>query len=317
MKVEQLTITPDENDVRLDRWFARHFPQVNNIRLQKLLRTGQVRVDGKRVDGKTRLSAGQVVRIPPLPVSTDVKEEKKTKATTLSAKQVKSWILYDDDDVVIINKPAGLAVQGGTGIKESLDDVLDVFKIGKEKPKLVHRLDRETSGVLVIARNVFSASKLAEAFRERTTEKYYLAILQACPRPRVGTVDAPLLKTPTGKMVVDKAGDSAVTDYRTLVKAKSGETLTLMQPHTGRTHQLRAHAAHLGCPIIGDPIYNADRAVKGLQLHAARLIIPHPREEYGFLDVAAPLPDAARAVYESVGFDTARDWVDENLEKKR
>lgn len=327
MKVEQKEVTSDEDAIRLDRWFQRHYPQLNNIRLQKLLRTGQVRVDGKRADGKTRLSAGQVIRIPPLPVAAETpkveKQKDKPRASAAIARQLKDCVLYDDDDVVVINKPPGLAVQGGTGITESLDDWLHLLQAkeskGKERPRLVHRLDRETSGVLVIARTAFAAAKLAAAFRERTTQKYYLAVLQSCPRPRKGTVDAPLLRLPDkkvgGKVVVDKKGEPAVSHYRTLVKAKNGMTLTLLKPETGRTHQLRVHMQHLGTPIVGDPLYNPDAKKEGLHLHAARLVIPHPRhnreKRSAFLDIAAPLPELQVTTYEKLGFDTHRDWTEE------
>jgi 23S rRNA pseudouridine955/2504/2580 synthase len=316
--VQQKTVVADEDGVRLDRWFARHFPQVNNIRLQKLLRTGQVRVDGKRADGKTRVQAGQVVRVPPLPaaiVEEDKPKKTEQKKSSITAKQLKAMVLYDDDDVVIINKPPGLAVQGGTGIAESLDDVLAFFRQGKDKPRLVHRLDKETSGVLVIARTVYAATRLAQAFRDRTTQKFYLAVLQACPRPRKAQIDAPLLKLPDkkagGKMVVDPHGDEATTMYRTLVKAPNGMTLALLKPHTGRTHQLRVHMAHIGTPIVGDPLYNPASAGEGLHLHAARILIPHPRDGYGFLDVTAPLPELQADTWHKLGFDTARDWTDD------
>lgn len=312
--VDTRTVKPDEADVRLDRWFQRHFPQLTHGQVAKLLRTGQVRVDGKRALGNTRLQAGQIIRIPPLPpVKASGAAEGGSKARarpTLTAAQrqhMRALVLYEDDDVVIINKPAGLAVQGGTGLSESLDDWLPALQMGDERPKLVHRLDKETSGCLVIARNSFSAAKLTEAFRGREVEKTYLALAHGRPKQKSGENSAPLLKQGQ-RMVVDKAGDVAISHYQLLGFNQQHEVSALrLMPYTGRTHQLRVHAAHLGCPLLGDVFYGlkeADRklGLKGLQLHSARVQVPHPRQFSALLDVQAPLPVQQQENWDRFGF---------------
>lgn len=304
--VDQRKVKADEADVRLDRWFARHFPNITFGHLSKLLRTGQVRVDGKRAEGKQRLQPGQMIRIPPLDASAAKKPTVKKPAT--EAKKLLDYVLYEDDDVAILNKPAGLAVQGGTGIKESVDGWLDALAIEGERPKLVHRLDRETSGVLAIARSAFAAAKLTEAFRGRDAHKQYLALAHGKPKTKTGEIKAPLLKKGI-KVAVDKEGDVAISTYELLGYNKERDvSALLLSPHTGRTHQLRVHAAHIGCPLVGDPLYG-DKArdkvlqAKGLHLHSAHLTLPHPRNAKAVIDVAAPLPILQASTWRDCGFD--------------
>lgn len=312
--VDQRKVKPDEADMRLDRWFQRHFPAITHGHLAKLLRTGQVRVDGKRAEGKLRLNAGQIIRIPPLAASDEKKPA--AKKVPLNASKIYDYLLYDDDDVVIINKPAGLAVQGGTGIKESLDDWLGILQQGDERPKLVHRLDRETSGVLAIARSNFAATKLTASFRGRDVKKIYVALAHGKPKTKEGEINAPLAKHGQ-RMAVDKAGDVSISHYRVLHYDKQRNVSALwLEPFTGRTHQLRVHAAHIGCPLVGDPVYgnkDADKVLqaKGLHLHSIRLSIPHPRNAKATIDATAPLPILQQQTWDECGFNSNLDFDEE------
>lgn len=314
-------IEPDEADLRLDRWFRRHHPAVSQGQLQKWLRTGQVRVDGKRAEAKTRLESGQMIRLPPVlkAVESAAKPmDGSGKRPIRQAEKLKSLVLYEDDDVIALNKPAGLAVQGGTGLKENLDDSLMVFsRDGQTRPKLVHRLDRETSGVLLIARTAFAATRLAASFKERATKKIYWAVTSK-PLPRdEGMIDAPLVRR--GQIMVvpqeDEEEDddvkSAKTLYHVLENIHKGAAFVALWPLTGRTHQLRAHMAHIGAPLLGDPLYKGDEENradlastlpigKGLHLHARRLILPHPRK--GMIDVTAPLSSEMKKTWRCFGF---------------
>ena len=308
-------ITPDEAGIRLDRWFKRHFATVTHGQLQKLLRTGQVRVDGKRAEANTRLEAGQSIRVPPQAALAPPKEVLE-KRSAREAQELKKLVIYEDDDVIAINKPPGLAVQGGTGLKENLDDMLaGLARQGQSKPKLVHRLDRDTSGVLVLARNAFAATKLTEAFRLRTTQKIYWAVTVGVPKPPRGKITAPLIKHGELMRVTqndeeEEAAKSATTLYQIVESAKNLAAFVALWPVTGRTHQLRVHMAYIGTPILGDRLYGGregpampvDELGKGLHLHARKLILPHPRR--GTLDLVAPLPPEMRQTWGWFGFDT-------------
>jgi 23S rRNA pseudouridine955/2504/2580 synthase len=301
-KVQTLTITEDENGLRLDRWFRRHFPGLTHGRLEKVLRKGEVRVDGKRAKSNARLETGQAVRVPPLPDDTlvaPVKGEGKIEPTDKERKALKDSVLYEDEDVLVINKPAGLAVQGGTGMSRHLDGFLQAIYGEKQRPKLVHRLDKDTSGVLVLARNDFAAAKLSESFRERTTRKYYWALTSGVPKPKQGKIHLPLAKGRDERVVIDeKEGKSAITLYQVIESAMKTAFVALW-PLTGRTHQLRVHMQAIETPILGDELYSfegsefgGEISIKRLALHARRLIIPHPRPKKGrkVIDVTAPLP---------------------------
>lgn len=324
--VELRKVDGDEAGMRLDRWFKLHFPGLGFGQLQKLLRSGQIRVDGGRVKSDTRVKPGQTVRVPPLAV------DEKTKGAPVSPRAVRSspdhellsqMLIYEDPKVFIFNKPAGLAVQGGSGLTRHVDKMLEAWRNKKgEKPRLVHRLDRETSGVLVVARTRGAAQALTGAFRERTTKKTYWALVKGVPKKRDDRISTWLVKeqTPDGdRMRVARHGeegaDHAVSHYRIVEQA--GQTLAWleMEPHTGRTHQLRVHAAHIGCPIIGDPKYfEADTnwefpggIQNRLHLHARRIRIPHP--DRGTIDVTAPMPPHMRQSWNLLGFseDSAED----------
>lgn len=311
--VRQETVTKDEDGLRLDRWFRRRYPALGHGRLEKLLRTGQVRIDGGRAKSNARLSAGQTVRVPPLPadtgepprkpVSRDVKPE--------DAEMLMQRLLHQDDDVLAIDKPAGLAVQGGSGTHRHIDGMLDALRLGaKERPRLVHRLDRDTSGVLLLARSAKAAAALSRAFQARDTDKRYLAIVAGLPRPERGHIDAALAKRggAQGERMQwdDDAGQRARTDYAVLDRAARTAALVELRPLTGRTHQLRAHCQILGTPILGDGKYGGAEAFidgvpggKRVHLHARRLDIAHPR--HGRLIVEAPLPDDFRNTMRFLG----------------
>jgi len=298
-------VTEDEGGLRLDRWIRRHFPALTNGQVQKWIRTGQIRLDGKRTSAESRLKAGQQLRLPPFalqPPAAGAFNHDKRKAARL-----KKLILFEDEDVIVLNKPAGLAVQGGSGLKENLDDELMLLSLdGKTRPKLVHRLDRETSGVLLIARNAFAAARLAASFRHHDTIKLYWALTAGVPKPRRGLIEAPLFKQ-GHKMRVGGGPNAkdAATLYHVMDHAGKNMACVLLRPLTGRTHQLRAHLAHKGTPIWGDPLYGAPQENdldmgKGLHLHARRIIIPHPRR--GMIDITAPLDQEMKKSWQALGF---------------
>ncbi|HUY68923.1 MAG TPA: RluA family pseudouridine synthase [Alphaproteobacteria bacterium] len=317
-KLQTRFVTADEAGLRLDRWFRRHFPALGHAQLQKLLRTGQIRIDGKRAEASDRLAQGQSIRVPPQVVEAPSPEETKAQTQKQSAHdavRLKKMILFEDADVIVLNKPSGLAVQGGTGLRENLDDMVKALaRKGGGKPKLVHRLDRDTSGVLMLARTSFAAAKMAESFRRHTTQKIYWAVTQGVPKPAKGRIEAPLVKHGELMKVAEtdeelEQAKSAVTLYQVMESAKGQAAFVALWPITGRTHQLRVHMAYLGTPIFGDPLYGGkkpsalpvDELGKGLHLHARRIIMPHPRK--GSIDAVAPLPPAMQKTWAWFGFD--------------
>lgn len=321
--VQTRAVAEDEADVRLDRWFRRHFPGVTQGVIQKLCRTGQIRVDGKRADAATRLVPGQSIRVPPLPPAAPPPPEVHVFNPAI-ARELERMVLYRDGHVIVLNKPHGLAVQGGPGIVRHLDGMLDGLRAGlafdgkEHRPRLVHRLDRDTSGAIVLARTPGTAAKLAAAFRGRDVHKTYWAVVAGRPVPVEGRIDLPLLKYSgaRGERSVpaerdDADGQRAVTDFRTLDHA--GQKLAWMElsPITGRTHQLRVHCVAIGAPIVGDTKYhepdqNGARSavIEGLSdklhLHARALDLPHPAG--GRLIVEAELPPHMRETFKTLGF---------------
>ena len=318
MSVQMITVSADDADIRLDRWFKRHFPEIGHGLLEKWLRTGQVRVAGKRAKSNQRLEAGQDIRVPPMPavdVSAKPEQPKRAPVDDKTAKMLRDAILYMDDDVIALNKPAGLAVQGGTGMADKhLDAWLDCLQFDKpERPRLVHRLDKDTSGVLLLGRSASAASKLAAAFKSRAARKCYWALVVGVPKHRQGRIDAALAKLPGRggeKMAVDNdEGKRAVTWYRVVDNALKRAAWLEMEPRTGRTHQLRAHCALLGTPILGDGKYGAAEAFisgtgvsRKLHLHARAVRLPHPRTGKE-LTVVAPLSEHIAKSFEFFGFD--------------
>jgi 23S rRNA pseudouridine955/2504/2580 synthase len=320
MTIEHRTVAEDEAETRLDRWFRRHFPRLTQGALQRMLRTGQVRVNGKRADAGTRLEPGQEVRVPPLPAGpapSGGEGRRLSAADEGAARDLAARIIHRDDDVLVLDKPHGLAVQGGPGIARSVDGLLDGLRFGaEERPRLVHRLDRDTSGVLVLARGAAAAARLAAAFRGRDVEKTYWALVVGRPEAPEGRIDLALAKLggPRGeraRAVDDPAeGARAITDFRTLDAVKGRVTWLELRPLTGRTHQLRVHCAEaLGCPVLGDGKYGgAEAHLEGLpnklHLHARALRLPHPAG--GTLEVAAPPSPHMRESFAFFGFEAPR-----------
>src|SRR5579884_2267553 len=308
--VDTVQVRPEDGEVRLDRWFRRHYPALPHGRLEKLLRTGQIRVDGRRAQAGDRVAPGQTIRILPLPAAAPPPTPRQPRAE--DAALLRNAILHRDDAVIVLNKPAGLAVQGGSKAERHIDGMLDALRFGHdERPRLVHRLDKDTSGVLVIARTAASAGFLSCAFRDKTTRKVYWAAVVGRPNPERGRIVLALTKGPSrsGERVRADAeeGRHAVTYYRVVDTAGEQLSWLALMPVTGRTHQLRAHCAAIGAPILGDGKYggrSAHAAIAGashrLHLHARALAIPHPAG--GVLRVTAPLPPHMARLWEFLGF---------------
>jgi 23S rRNA pseudouridine955/2504/2580 synthase len=314
--VRTIAVTEDEAEIRLDRWFKRHFPELAHGRLEKLLRTGQVRLDGKRAAARDRVAAGQHVRIPPLDESAE--RRPLTMRPTIRSgdwAMLRNAVLYEDEDVIVIDKPAGLPVQGGTGTERHLDAMLDALAEDGERPRLVHRLDRDTSGVLVLARSVRVAAFLAAAFRGKEVRKAYWALSVGVPKPRQGRIDLALAKhmaRGSERVVTDDDGQRAVTFYRTVSHAGVRVAWLALEPLTGRTHQLRAHLGAIGTPVLGDGKYGGAAAhppgvpnARRLQLHARAIAFPHPRGRR--IEATAPLPQHMRETFAFFGFSESEE----------
>ncbi len=310
-EVKTLWVDKAEDGVRLDRWFKRRWPHLNHVQLQKLTRSGQIRVDGARAKPDTRLTAGAQVRVPPLPEAPPPRAKGELDPRDIA--YAKSLVIYEDEDVLALNKPSGLAVQGGTKTTRHIDGLLSAWGEGLERPRLVHRLDRDTSGVLVLGKSPAAAAKLAGAFAKRRTQKIYWALVAGLPKPGEGVLDLPLVKKGVGdrEMMVpadpkDPRAESAETEFVTLARAADKVAWMALWPHTGRTHQLRAHMLAMGHPILGDPKYRTDASAEisgelRLQLHARRLVLPHPSR--GTLLLEAPIGKEMKAGFERFGFD--------------
>lgn len=315
-KVQLRAVSDDEAGLRLDRWFQRHFPELSHSALQKLLRTGQVRIDGKRAEGKDRIEPGQSIRLPP-GVTASPPPRPRTVVSAVpdrDAAEIRRMVIHRDDQVIVLNKPPGLAVQGGSGTEKHVDGMLDALRFGyDDRPRLVHRLDKDTSGLLLIARTGQAAKRLAEAFRDRETEKLYWAVVVGVPPRREGAIDLPLSKRPGARdrelMQVDhEEGQKALTHFREMDRIGKRAAFLALWPRTGRTHQLRVHCAEMGCPILGDRKYGGEEALlstlteaRRLHLHARRLALPHPSGR-GELKAVAELPPHFRRTIEALGF---------------
>jgi 23S rRNA pseudouridine955/2504/2580 synthase len=308
--VETVTVRPDEGAGRLDRWFRRRYPGLSHSHLEKLLRTGQVRVDGKRARAGDPVAPGQAIRVPPLAAPSTPPPARRVRQEDEGL--LRDLVLYRDDSAIVLNKPAGLAVQGGTKTGRHVDGLLDTLRFDSgERPRLVHRLDKDTSGVLLIARTAAAATFFTRAFREKTTRKTYWAAVIGLPQLPQGRIDLALAKraSPRGgeRVQADEEGKDAVTYYRVIDRAGDRASWLALLPLTGRTHQLRAHCAALRTPIIGDGKYGVAAAhlagvvaAKGLHLHARSLAIPNPAG--GILQVTAPLPPHMRETWDLLGF---------------
>lgn len=323
--VRQFTVGPDDDDVRLDRWFRRNLPEIGFATISRWARTGQIRIDGKRADPADRVSTGQVLRVPPgtaLPHGTASSGTKKLRVREpLDDEQVaraEAMVITQDRAAIVLNKPPGLATQGGSGTFDHVDRLLDAFASDDQpRPRLVHRLDKDTSGVLLIARTPGSAAFFSKRFSGRSAKKTYWALIVGVPEEREGMIEAALAKQPGSggeKMHVDvENGQPAKTRFRVIDRAGNRAAWVELQPLTGRTHQLRVHMAAIGHPIVGDGKYGGQLAFltgsvsRKMHLHARRLVIDHPQGDT--IDVTAPLPEHFAATLEQLGFTEAEGDV--------
>ncbi|MBB43369.1 MAG: RNA pseudouridine synthase [Rhodospirillaceae bacterium] len=310
-EVKIIEVNPDELGIRIDRWFRRNFVGLTQGKIEKLIRTGQIRIDGKRVKSSTRLNAGQFIRVPPLLVGSEkIDKPVKSNQKFLDRDYIRSKVIYKDNDIIAINKPAGIAVQGGTKINRHIDAMLDELVYDSQfRPKLVHRLDKDTSGVLLLARNSFSAALLAKSFRKREVEKTYWAIVVGVPKCRKGVIDIALQKksmVAKERMILGE-GLSAITRFTVLESAGLSASWLALYPETGRTHQLRAHCRAIGTPIMGDKKYGRMDNITGsipnvgkLHLHARELTTNHPRG--GKITIEAAPPQFMSETIKYLGF---------------
>jgi len=329
--VQTVTVSSDENNMRVDRFFEARFPGLSFSHIQRIIRKGEVRVNGKRTQPKARLEAGQSVRIPPLKLEApklrdDAPEAQKDRAF------LKSITLYEDDDVMVLNKPMGLAVQGGSGTTRHVDGMLGALRgphADSQRPRLVHRLDKDTAGCLLIAKTRFAAAALSKSFRSRSARKFYWALVAGVPRPHQGRISTFLAKEERVEdsfMRIAKHGEKdavhAVTYYAVVETSAQKLAWVSLKPVTGRTHQLRAHMDHIGHPIVGDPKYfnKENWELPGgiqdkLHLLARRIVVPHPRG--GVIDASAPLPPHIEQTWNLLGFDAKRyDPIEEAPEEE-
>jgi 23S rRNA pseudouridine955/2504/2580 synthase len=320
MTIEKLKVSASEDGLRLDRWIKMHFPALPHALVQKLVRTGQVRVDGARTKSELRLSAGQEVRIAAHFVASPTESDRSFVRRALSEADrqlIEDIIIFENDWVVILNKPFGMAVQGGTKTSRHLDGMLAAMadRFGGERPRLVHRLDRDTTGVLVVAKDRQTAARLGRMFQTRAVQKIYWAVTRGVPSPPQGKVEAALVKAsgPEGDRVrrarpgEQELAQHATTYYSVIDRAAQKLAWVSLKPVTGRQHQLRAHMNILGTPILGDRKYGdvAQMPIDGIEnklhLHARRLTLKDAK--LGEIDVSAPLPDHMAKTFELVGFD--------------
>jgi 23S rRNA pseudouridine955/2504/2580 synthase len=327
-KVQTVSVTADESGMRVDRFFEARFPGLSFSHIQRIIRKGEVRVNGKRTQPKARLEAGQAVRIPPLKVEAPAPRDDAPAAQKDRA-FLKSIILFEDADVMVLNKPMGLAVQGGSGTTRHIDGMLAALRgPDGQRPRLVHRLDKDTAGCLLVAKTRFAAAALAKTFRSRSARKIYWALVAGVPKPAQGRVSTFLAKQEVEEdsyMRIAKHGEKdavhAVTYYAVVESAAHKFAWISLKPVTGRTHQLRAHMAHVGNPIVGDPKYfNIENwefpggVQNKLHLLARRIAVPHPRG--GIIDVSAPLPPHMEQSWNLLGFDAKRyDPIEEAPEE--
>jgi len=330
-RVQTVTVDAGEGDQRLDRWFRRRFPQVSQGRIEKLCRKGEIRVDGGRVKASTRVEEGQAVRVPPLP-DTQAPAPDRSTLSEADTRMIQGAVIYRDDYIIALNKPPGLPVQGGSKQTRHVDGLADALRFGlDEKPRLVHRLDKDTSGVLLMARTRAVAGALTAAFRDRETRKIYWAAVAGVPSPRMGTIRVGLIKAPghgsggeAEKMhcihpraVDDTPGAKrATTDYAVMTTLGPRASWVALVPITGRTHQLRAHMAEIGHPIVGDGKYGGSgqenmgdgwgaqlggEISRKLHLHARSLSFTHPVTGQP-VALEATLPEHMKRTWKTVGW---------------
>jgi 23S rRNA pseudouridine955/2504/2580 synthase len=317
--VQTVAVSADEAGMRLDRFLEARFPRLSFSHIQRVIRKGEVRVNGKRTQPKARLEAGQSVRIPPLRLDQPTPRVARNEADQKTRAFLKSITLYEDADVLVLNKPMGLAVQGGSGTKRHVDGMLDVLRDAHgQRPRLVHRLDKDTAGCLLVAKSRFAAAALAKTFRSRSARKIYWALVAGVPKPRQGRISTYLAKEEREEdsyMRIARHGEKgashAVTYYAVVETAGPALAWISLKPVTGRTHQLRAHTDHIGHPIIGDPKYFAREnwelpggMLDKLHLLARRIVVPHPRG--GTIDATALLPPHMQQSWNLLGLDATR-----------
>ena len=326
--VQTVTVAPDEDGMRLDRFCEARYPGLSFSHIQRIIRKGEVRVNGKRAQPKDRLQKGQAIRIPPLKIEAPKPRDNATSDQKDRA-FIKSITLYEDDDVLVLNKPMGLAVQGGSGTTRHIDGMLGALRgPDGQRPRLVHRLDKDTAGCLLVAKTRFAAAALAKTFRSRSARKVYWALVVGVPKPAQGRISTYLAKQEVEEdsfMRIAKHGEKdavhAVTYYAVVETAAQQLAWLSLKPVTGRTHQLRAHMAHIHHPIVGDPKYfnKENWQLPGgiqnrLHLLARRIAVPHPRG--GIIDVSASLPPHMEQSWNLLGFDAKRyDPIEEAPEE--
>jgi 23S rRNA pseudouridine955/2504/2580 synthase len=316
--VQTATVTPDESGMRVDRFLEARFPGLSFSHIQRIIRKGELRVNGRRAQPKQRLEAGQAVRIPPLTLAPP-KPRDDAPAAQKDRAFLKSITLHEDADVLVLNKPIGLAVQGGSGTTRHLDGMLDALRDAQgQRPRLVHRLDKDTAGCLLVAKTRFAATALAKTFRSRSARKTYWALVVGVPKPQQGRISTFLAKEEREDESImriaqhgEKGASHAVTYYAVVETSAHTMAWISLKPVTGRTHQLRAHMAHIGHPIVGDPKYFSKEnwelpggMQNRLHLLARRIAVPHPRG--GVIDITAPLPPHMLQSWNLLGLDATR-----------
>jgi 23S rRNA pseudouridine955/2504/2580 synthase len=319
--VQTVAVTPDESGMRVDRFLEARFPGLSFSHIQRIIRKGELRVNGKRAKPKDRLAAGQSVRIPPLKLNEERPRAADSDADSKTRDFLRSITLHEDADVLVLNKPMGLAVQGGSGTTRHIDGMLEVLRApgpDGQRPRLVHRLDKDTAGCLLVAKTRFAAAALAKSFRSRSARKIYWALVAGVPKPAQGRISTFLAKEEREDesiMRIAKHGDEgashAVTYYAVVETSARTLAWLSLKPVTGRTHQLRAHMDHIGHPIVGDPKYFAKEnwelpggMQNKLHLLARRIAVPHPRG--GTIDITAPLPSHMQQSWSLLGLDASR-----------
>ncbi|WOI52485.1 RluA family pseudouridine synthase [Parvularcula sp. LCG005] len=316
--VQMVTVRAADDGMRLDRWFRQHYPNIKHGALQKMLRKGQVRVDGGRVQADRRLCPGEVVRVPPIDTDAAARPAPKPRPTSDDADFIRSLVLYEDSHILVLNKPFGLAVQGGAKTTRHIDGMLGAFEKNGERPRLVHRLDRDTGGVLVLAKTRIIAAALGESFKSHHVEKIYWALTSGVPYPWSGRIDLKLEKQGeegAEKMRGSPKGQRAITDFQVVEPAGQKAAFVAVRPETGRTHQIRVHLSAAKAPIVGDRKYGGEKAVlegvsSKMHLFCRQMTVPLPGRKP--VTITAPLTGHMEKTWKFFGFSGGDnlDWPD-------